>query len=193
MTDEEIKRWRQETRARLVAARLAIGAAKRRRWEATIEQHLQALFDTLPGPVLGLYWPFRAEFDPRPVAEILRAEGWRLALPAVVEKRGPLEYRRWQPGVEMETGAFDLPAPKARDVVAPDVVLAPVVGFDAANYRLGYGGGYFDRTLTALSPRPVAIGVGFALARLPTIFPRPDDVPMDAIVTEAGVQRRAAA
>ena len=65
-----------------------------------------------------------------------------------------------------------------------------MVGFDAANYRLGYGGGYFDRTLAALSPRPIAIGLGFELSRLATIFPQPHDIPLDLIVTEAGPQRR---
>jgi 5-formyltetrahydrofolate cyclo-ligase len=89
----------------------------------------------------------------------------------------------------METGVFDLPVPKAREVVQPAIVLAPLVGFDADNFRLGYGGGYFDRTLTAFSRRPVAIGVGFELARLASVFPRPHDVPMDIVVTEARVSR----
>jgi len=190
MTDDEIKAWRRERRAALVAARMATSGAERRRWSVTIERHLAALFDTLAGLTLGIYWPFKGEFDPRPIAEEQRAEGRRIALPAVVEKRGPLEYRLWQPDMEMETGVFDLPVPKARDVVRPEIVLAPLVGFDAANYRLGYGGGYFDRTLAALAPRPLAIGVGFEAQRLETVFPRPHDVPMDVIVTEAGLQRR---
>ena len=72
----------------------------------------------------------------------------------------------------------------------PSIVLAPLVGFDAACYRLGYGGGYFDRTLAALVPRPLAIGIGFAIQELETIHPQPFDVPMDLIVTEAGTRRR---
>lgn len=188
-SDAEIKLWRREERARLIAARLATSPAQRRQWSEAIERHLAPLVTALPG-ALGIYWPFRAEFDARPLAEQLRAGGRSIALPAVVDARGPLEYRLWQPGMEMEIGVFDLPVPKARQVVTPAIVLAPLVGFDAANYRLGYGGGYFDRTLSALTPRPTAIGVGFEAARLDSTFPRPHDEPMDVIVTEAGVQRR---
>jgi 5,10-methenyltetrahydrofolate synthetase len=80
--------------------------------------------------------------------------------------------------------------PEKRDVVVPQIVLAPLVGFDGACYRLGYGGGYFDRTLAALSPRPFAIGVGFEAQRLATIYPQSFDMPMDVIVTEAGIRER---
>jgi 5-formyltetrahydrofolate cyclo-ligase len=87
----------------------------------------------------------------------------------------------------MDVGVYDIPFPKARDILLPDLVLAPPVGFDAARYRLGYGGGYFDRTLAVLQPRPFAIGVGFELGRLTTVYPQPHDLAMDAIVTEVGV------
>ena len=91
----------------------------------------------------------------------------------------------------MASGVYDIPVPEARNVVRPDVVLAPLVGFDAENYRLGYGGGYFDRTLAALAPRPVAIGVGFEVQHLDSVYPRPHDIPMEVIVTEAQCRRRA--
>ncbi|HEV8678700.1 MAG TPA: 5-formyltetrahydrofolate cyclo-ligase, partial [Stellaceae bacterium] len=114
--------------------------------------------------------------------------------PVVVDKKGPLEYRAWRPGEPLVDGVWNIPVPERREIVTPAVVLAPLVGFDAACYRLGYGGGYFDRTLAALSPRPSqrpwAIGVGFAVQQLATIYPQPFDVPMDLIVTEAGVRRR---
>ncbi len=86
----------------------------------------------------------------------------------------------------MTTGVYDIPYPAERNIVVPDLVLAPLVGFDAAKYRLGYGGGYFDRTLAVLQPRPVAIGIGFAFARLATVHPQPHDLAMDTVVTEAG-------
>jgi 5-formyltetrahydrofolate cyclo-ligase len=193
MTDEEIKVWRREQRARLLAARMAAGAGERRGWSAALETRLEQVLATLQGDTLGIYWPFKAEPDPRALAERQRAKGRRIALPVVVERKGPLEYRLWQPGMEMEIGVFDLPVPKERAVVRPDIVLAPLVGFDDANYRLGYGGGYFDRTLAALTPRPVAIGVGFELAWLQSVFPRPHDVAMDVIVTEARLSRRSPA
>ena len=86
-------------------------------------------------------------------------------------------------------GGWDIPFPERREIVAPSAVLAPLVGFDPACFRLGYGGGYFDRTLAALSPRPLAIGVGFATQEIETIYPQPFDIPMDWIVTEAGMRR----
>lgn len=87
----------------------------------------------------------------------------------------------------MTKGVFDLPVPDGTEVVRPEALLIPPVGFDAQGYRLGYGGGYFDRTLAAMVPQPLKIGVAFELSRIPTIYPQPHDVPMDFIVTEAGV------
>ena len=189
-SDQEVKLWRREQRARLIAERMAARPRLRRQWGEAIDARLDALMATLSGGVLGIYWPFKAEFDPRPLAERWRAQSRETALPVVVDRRGPLEYRLWQPGMEMEIGAYGIPVPKARQVAHPDVVLAPLVGFDPANYRLGYGGGYFDRTLAALAPRPIAIGVGIEAARLDSVFPRPHDVPMDYIVTEAELRCR---
>jgi 5,10-methenyltetrahydrofolate synthetase len=85
---------------------------------------------------------------------------------------------------------WNIPTPQKRDIVIPHAVLAPLVGFDPKCYRLGYGGGYFDRTLAALSPRPLAIGVGFELSRIRTIYPQPFDIPMDVVVTEVDIRHR---
>jgi len=90
----------------------------------------------------------------------------------------------------MVQGVWKIPVPADGPDVTPDATLAPVVGWDAAGYRLGYGGGYFDRTLAALAPRPLAIGVGLHSAQVDTIFPQPHDIAMDVVVTEAGVQER---
>ena len=111
-------------------------------------------------------------------------------MPAVVDRKGPLEYRLWRPGELLVAGVWDIPVPEKREIAVPDAVLAPLVGFDRQCYRLGYGGGYFDRTLAALAPRPLAIGVGFELSLIETIFPQVFDVPMDLIVTETGPRRR---
>jgi 5-formyltetrahydrofolate cyclo-ligase len=85
---------------------------------------------------------------------------------------------------------WNIPVPEKRNIVIPQAVLAPLVGFDRQGYRLGYGGGYFDRTLAALAPRPRAIGVGFELLQIETIYPQPFDFPMDVVVTEAEIRRR---
>jgi len=151
---------------------------------------LFALLREQPSIVLGVYWPFQAEFDPRPLIDRLIAEGSSVALPAVVDRKGPLEYRAWQPGELLVDGVWNIPVPQNRNVVTPHAILAPLVGFDRQFYRLGYGGGYFDRTLAALSPRPRAIGVGFGLSLIETVYPQSFDIPMDFVVTEAELRRR---
>jgi 5-formyltetrahydrofolate cyclo-ligase len=184
-----VKSWRRAERERLVAWRMGVPAAERRAWGEAIEAGLRELLQQQPG-TLGVYWPFRAEFDPRPLIDWAVAAARIIALPVVVDKKGPLEYRAWRPGEALVNGVWDIPVPEKRELVIPAVVLAPLVGFDDRNYRLGYGGGYFDRTLASLAPRPFAIGVGFEPQRIATIHPQSFDIPMDAIVTERGVRRR---
>jgi len=185
----ELKIWRRSQRQRLLALRTGIPPAERRVWGQRIEARLRLLLTEQPGIVLGIYWPFQAEFDPRPLIDWLIAAGSAVALPAVVDKKGPLEYRAWRPGEKLVDGVWNIPIPDRREIVVPQAVLAPLVGFDRDCFRLGYGGGYFDRTLAALMPRPWAIGVGFELSRLETIYPQDFDIPMDLIVTEASVHR----
>jgi 5-formyltetrahydrofolate cyclo-ligase len=185
-----VKIWRRAERERLLALRTGTPAAERRVWGNAIEERLYAILAERPGTTLGVYWPFKAEFDPRPLVDRLAAKGFGAALPVVVDKKGPLEYRLWRPGDPLVDGVWGIPVPEKREVVMPQAVLAPLVGFDRECYRLGYGGGYFDRTLAALSPRPLAIGVGFESSRLETIHPQDFDIPMDLIATETGVRRR---
>jgi 5-formyltetrahydrofolate cyclo-ligase len=170
--------------------RAALPPAQRGLWGRAIEAALWNVLAARPPGVIGVYWPFRGEFDPRPLFDRLIGHGWRAALPAVIDRKGPLEYRLWQPGEPLVAGVWDIPIPEKREVVLPQTVLAPLVGFDLECYRLGYGGGYFDRTLAAAAPRPLAVGVGFELSGLDTIHPQPFDMPMDLIVTEAGSRRR---
>lgn len=98
-----------------------------------------------------------------------------------------MHYRRWSGDAPDTVDECGIAAPAAGAVVVPEVVLVPCVGFTRAGFRLGYGGGYFDRTLEALAPHPVAICVAFEIARIPTIYPQPHDIPMDFVVTEAGI------
>lgn len=185
----EIRTWRKAGRERLLALRQGLPSADRRRWAAEIETRLRELIGQQPG-ILGVYWPFRAEFDPRGLADWAVAEGRGIALPVVIDKKGPLEYRAWKPGETLVDGVWNIPVPEKREIVTPSIVLAPLVGFDRECYRLGYGGGYFDRTLAALKPKPLALGVGFSIQEIETIYPQNFDVPMDLIVTEIEVRRR---
>jgi 5-formyltetrahydrofolate cyclo-ligase len=189
MEEAEVKGWRRGERERLIALRQALPAEERRRWGTQIEAQLRDLLAERPG-ILGVYWPFRAEFDPRPLIEGAVAKGRTVALPVVVDKKGPLEYRAWRPGEPLVDGVWNIPVPEKREIVTPAIVLSPLVGFDEACYRLGYGGGYFDRTLAVLTPRAFAIGIGFEVQLLETIYPQSFDVPMDLIVTEAGIRKR---
>jgi len=184
----ELKAWRRGERQRLLTLRTRAPAAERRLWGQKIEARLRSLLDKRKNFILGVYWPFQAEFDPRRLIDWLVATGSAVALPAAVDKKGPLEYRAWRPGEELVDGVWGIPVPKARETVLPQAVLAPLVGFDRRCYRLGYGGGYFDRTLAALSPRPLAIGVGFEMARIETIYPQAFDIPMDIVVTETEIR-----
>jgi len=112
------------------------------------------------------------------------------ALPVVVAPKQPLAFREWHPGVELAKGPLDIPFPVDSPPVTPDAVLVPMNGWDLGGYRLGYGGGFFDRTLASLAKKPVVIGTSYEFGRLDTIHPQPWDIPMDYVVTERGVYRR---
>lgn len=190
MEGAELKAWRRAERERLLALRTGAPPSERRQWGHAIEAQLITLLGARSCIILGVYWPLQGEFDPRPLIDRLIAQGSTVALPAVVDKKGPLEYRAWRPGEPLVDGVWNIPIPQNRNIVIPQIVLAPLVGFDRDCYRLGYGGGYFDRTLAALAPRPLAIGVGFELSQVSTIYPQPFDVPMDIVVTETGTRHR---
>jgi 5-formyltetrahydrofolate cyclo-ligase len=190
MEGAELRAWRRTERQRLLTLRTSVPPSVRREWGERIELRLGALLEERSEFTLGVYWPFQAEFDPRPLIDWLTAKGSAVALPAVVDKKGPLEYRAWRPGEPLVDGVWDIPVPQRREIVIPQAVLAPLVGFDCGCYRLGYGGGYFDRTLAAFSPRPLAIGVGFENSKIDTIYPQAFDIPMDIVVTEAETRCR---
>lgn len=189
MTWEEVRAWRKAERARLIEARVATVQEIRARWTRRLTERLEPLLRESQGPV-SFYWPFRGEPDLRPLMRRLAEEGVALALPVVAAPKSPLSFRPWKPGAKMELGVWNIPVPATPEEVTPALLLAPVVGFTADCYRLGYGGGYFDRTLAKLGPAHRAIGVGYELGRLETIYPQPHDIPMRAIVTEAALLER---
>jgi 5,10-methenyltetrahydrofolate synthetase len=145
----------------------------------------------MAGKVLAFCWPIRNEYDARPLAKTWRERGALTALPVVAGKNQPLGFRVWTPGDPMRRGPLDIPTPASGRVVTPDVMLLPMLGWDARGYRLGYGGGFFDRTLAALAPRPIALGVTYECLRLDEFESMDWDQPMDWVVTESTVYRRA--
>lgn len=181
----EVARWRHAERALLIEARLAISADARAAMATLIAQGLDTTIGDVAGKLVSLYWPFRGEPDLRPWMASINERGGRTALPLVVEKGQPLVFRTYAPGDKLEKGVWNIPIPAHGDPVFPDIVIAPLVGVDPGNYRLGYGGGFFDRTLAAMPRKPLVIGVGYEMQRIATIYPQPHDIPMDQIVTEA--------
>ena len=192
----DVARWRKAERRRLRSERAALSVSQRADAARALAGHLDALLAeqeiAVAGRIVSGYWPIKGEPDLRGWLAAQHAHGAKTALPIVEVKAAPLVFRAWTPETRMVRGDWNIPVPpRAAERVVPDIVLAPLVGWDAAGYRLGYGGGYFDRTLATLLPRPYVIGVGLQLSRLSTIYPQPHDVPLDAIVTEAGVQAQA--
>ena len=183
----EVGAWRKAERARLIATREALPSETQRTAGARVRAALLAEVPELAGAVVALYWPFRGEVDLAPLAVELVARGSGAALPVIVEKNAPLAFWRWEPGMATRPGVWGIPVPASGEAVLPDCLLVPLVGFDGAGHRLGYGGGYYDRTLAALPGPPPAIGVGYAFQRLPDLRPQPHDRPMDAIATEEGL------
>jgi len=145
-----------------------------------------------PRVPVSAYWPLDDEFDPRPLIDHLQAAGHPIGLPVVVGRGQPLVFRRWLPGMELVPGNFRVltPPPEAPEVT-PAVILAPLLAFDRAGYRLGYGGGFYDRTIAKLraAGKVLVIGVAYAAQEVSTVPRDATDQPLDWIVTEAGARR----
>ena len=190
MDPATLKSWRKSQRERLIAARAALAPAVLEAWRQRIDGFLELSFPGLASCRLAFCWPVKGEYDARHFARTLRARGALTALPVVVAPRAPLIFREWHPGGELAKGPLDIPYPVNSPEVTPNAALLPMNGWDALGYRLGYGGGFFDRTLASLAKKPVVIGISYELARLETIYPQSSDIPMDYVVTERGVYRR---
>lgn len=141
---------------------------------------------------IGAYWPIKGEFDPLP-ALYRWTEGApdgvirRIGLPVADKQNQSLRFHVWYPGCETELDAYDIPKPKGTEEFVPDLLIVPCLGFGPGGVRLGYGGGFFERTLMSMTPRPVAVGVSYTHGFLPLLRAEPDDFILDAMLTEDGV------
>ncbi|NMG71933.1 5-formyltetrahydrofolate cyclo-ligase [Parazoarcus communis] len=178
---------RSKLRAAALAAREALPDTVRAERTRAMEAHLTALMAELCPKVLALCWPYRSEPDLRAWAVRWQASvpGRCLALPVVTARDQPLIFRAWSADAEMALDRHGIPHPAQGDAILPDVVLIPLNAFDGAGFRLGYGGGYFDRTLAVL--QTISVGVGFEAGRVDSVMPQSHDRPMDWLVTEAGL------
>ncbi|CAA7627666.1 5-formyltetrahydrofolate cyclo-ligase [Candidatus Terasakiella magnetica] len=165
------------------AARLGPAAANALpRWAASLGKG--------PGARVAGYWPLGDEIDPRPLMLALHAQGCPLCLPVVLSKAEPLLFRAWSPDDALEAGPHGTQHPSPDSpCVTPDIILVPLLAFDEKGFRLGYGGGYYDRTLAALRRTGTvrAIGLAFAAQKVGQIPAEPWDQPLEAILTEAGL------
>ncbi|HEY3638097.1 MAG TPA: 5-formyltetrahydrofolate cyclo-ligase [Rhizomicrobium sp.] len=184
----DVREWRKRERARLIDERKAMSPDEHRAASDVLHRSLLKRLPPDSQDMVGCYWPFRREFNCVPyMRDVLRCGG-RVALPVVLGRGKPLEFRCWTENAEMEQGVWNIPHPAQGPAVMPAVLVIPLVGFDAAGFRLGYGAGYYDMTLAAHSERPLAVGIGFEFSCLPTIYPQSHDLPMDVIVTDQGVR-----
>jgi 5-formyltetrahydrofolate cyclo-ligase len=140
------------------------------------------------GALIGGFWPMGEEIDTRPLLEALHARGHRVALPVATPRGQPLVFRPWAPGAEMARGVFGTRHPAEDGAVTPGWLIVPLLAFDRRGARLGYGGGYYDRTL-ALLPQAIAIGAAYAAQEVPEVPIGPHDIPLHAIATERGLIR----
>lgn len=152
-------------------------------------RHGLALLNVRRPSVVSGFHPHETEIDCLPLLAALESTGWRIALPVVVAKGEPLEFREWQVGGPLESGVWDIPVPPAANAaVTPEVLLIPLLAFDEDGYRLGYGGGFYDRTLARLRAAGpvVAVGVGYAAQKVAACPRQAFDQRLDAILTEDG-------
>jgi 5-formyltetrahydrofolate cyclo-ligase len=159
---------------------------------AGLVERFDAAIELAPGAILSGYWPSRGEIDPRALMAGLCERGHVCALPVIEAPDTPLVFRRWVPGDALVAGAFKIPVPQeSAPAVTPTVLLVPLLAFDHTGYRLGYGGGYYDRTLAALrAVGPVlAIGLAYAGQAIERVPRDSTDQGLEWILTEAGAHR----
>jgi 5,10-methenyltetrahydrofolate synthetase len=185
-----------EWRRQLVAERLQLEDRFAR--NEALQRVMRVWLVERPDTVIGAYWPIKGEFDPLPAlfrwqeagmeADALGAsQRRRIGLPVINKVDKTLTFYTWYPGCPMEEDAYGIPKPKDTEIIQPTLLFVPCVGYGLGGYRLGYGGGFYDRTLAALQPKPYTVGLGYTHGFLPDLEPEPHDVPLDAILNDNGV------
>jgi 5-formyltetrahydrofolate cyclo-ligase len=174
-------------RRQLKAERLSLPDRLQRAQQ--LQHVLRVWLVTRPETSIGAYWPIKGEFDALP-ALYRWAEAdpeRRIGLPVIDRETQQMAFHVWHPGCPMEDDAYGIPKPKGTDLFEPQLLLVPCVGFGPGGVRLGYGGGFYDRTLAALSPRPATCGLAYAHGFVPWLQAEAHDVPLDAVLTEDGL------
>ena len=181
---------RAEQRRKLISARQALPDRLER--AVALQSVLRVWLVGRKERSIGAYWPIKGEFDPLP-ALFRWTEGApegvvrRIGLPVADRETRSLRWHVWYPGCETELDAYDIPKPKDTEEFAPEMLIVPCLGFGPGGVRLGYGGGFFDRTLASVSPHPTPVGVSYTHGFLPMLRPGPLDSQLDAMLTEDGL------
>jgi len=181
--------WKSRQRTALLEARAKLSNQQRNLIQKSVLKQLSHYLEKLPPQTLGIYWPIKGELDCRPLANLLIEAGWILTLPVINTASKQLDFAQWTPETEMIEGRWSIPVPSRPFWLKPSLFLIPLVGFDKQNFRLGYGGGFYDRTLADVSKPITTVGVGMEIGRLENIYPHKYDIPMDIILTEAGLHQ----
>ena len=180
-------------RQQLIADRLAMPDRAVR--AAMLQQVMRIWLVARTDTVIGAYWPIKGEFDPLPALHRWKEDGElldeplrrRIGLPVIDKLTKTLTFHVWYPGCPMEEDAYGIPKPKNTDVIQPTLLFVPCVGYGPGGYRLGYGGGFYDRTLASLQPKPFTVGLGFTQGFVDDLEPEPHDIPLNAILNDHGV------
>ena len=180
-------------RRALIAQRLALPD----RWQRAeaLQRVLRLWLLNQTDTVIGAYWPIKGEFDPLPALHRWKEDGElldepqrrRIGLPVINKQHKTLTFHAWYPGCEMEEDAYGIPKPKNTELIVPTLLFVPCVGYGPGGYRLGYGGGFYDRTLASLQPRPATVGLGYTVGYVDDFEPEAHDQPLDAILNDHGV------
>lgn len=154
-----------------------------------LQEVLRVWLATRPDHAIGAYWPIKGEFDALPALYRWSEanERRRIGLPVVHRETKQLRFHLWYPGCAMEEDAYGIPKPKDTPSFEPTLLLVPCVGYGPKGIRLGYGGGFYDRTLATLQPRPWTVGLAYSHGHVPWLIGEAHDVPLDAILNEDGV------
>lgn len=189
MADEAIDAAKAALRKKAHAIRAALAPDFRAEAAQAVAAHFFENIAFAPEDVIAGYWRIRDELDCQPILVRLMDGGQGVVLPVVAGPDAPLDLRLWQADAPLYEAGFGTLAPSdLAPRAAPDLILVPLLGFDAQGTRLGYGGGYYDRTIATLAKKPLLVGLAFAAQEMPDIPHETHDVPLDAVVTEEGVR-----
>ena len=187
------KTAKQVLRKRLIEERLTL--PNRQLLTERLQSVLRCWLVNRKDTIIGAYWPIKGEFDPLPALHRWKEDGElldqpvlrRIALPVINKETKTLTFHAWYPGCPMEEDAYGIPKPKDTEELTPTLLFVPCVGYGPGGYRLGYGGGFYDRTLAQLQPHPYTVGLGFTHGFVEDLMPEAHDLPLEAILNDNGV------